>query len=216
MKGLMKLKLLVISLPLLASAAVFSLTPKLWRLYGLGLNHLPAAYEPAAIPSGATGFQVTFPQSSTGYWAGYLLSDERKPLSGTLTITANLVTTGTPVFNYNSEPGNTCIFPAHFRPYIQSGESGADGTRWWSNPSAFLLAQGVGTVTLTIPLTPNQWSGVFGEWGNQDATTIANFGKSLANPTYIGLTAGGGCFFGHGVNVSGGTAAFQVSTYSTF
>lgn len=48
------------------------------------------------------------------------------------------------------------------------------------------------------------------EVASQDATTLANFKNSLANTTYLGMTAGGGCFYGHGVNKRGGSATFQV------
>jgi len=36
----------------------------------------------------------------------------------------------------------------------------------------------------------------------------------LQHPAMLGFSFGGGCFFGHGVNVSGGMAQFLVWGYS--
>ena len=202
---------------LLAAAITFQVNPRQWTLYGLGLKNLPKAYQPVALPSGGTGFQITFPASSSNKWAGYLLPNAGNfslTTSDTLVMTTQLVTTGTPVFNYMSNPDNTCIDPAHFRPYIKSSNS----IDWWSNPQAFLLDQSVAgsQTTLVLPLDPSQWSDVSGVFANTNAATLAYFQQSLANITAIGLTAGGGCFFSHGVNVSGGTATFQVLDIHTF
>ncbi len=214
----MKKLLLLAALPLLALSVTVQLNPKQWTLYGFGLKNLPKGYGPKAY---ASGFQVQFPDAKTGDWAGYLLPNRSAyslTTADTLVMTAQLLTTAPTTFNFNSEPSNTCPSPAHFRPYIQSGQSFADGTRWWSSPQAFLLDQSVAGLqtTLVLPLDPSQWSGVYGEFANQDATTLANFQQSLSSITYIGLTAGGGCFFGHGVNTSGGTATFQVLDIHTF
>ena len=35
----------------------------------------------------------------------------------------------------------------------------------------------------------------------------------LKNMGHIGVTFGGGCFFGHGVNVSGGAARFIMTRF---
>jgi hypothetical protein len=51
---------------------------------------------------------------------------------------------------------------------------------------------------------------MIGEFGTLSATTQAGFAATLASVSQIGMTFGGGCFFGHGVNVSGGTAAFEL------
>ncbi len=202
---------------LLGASLSVSLNPKQWTLYGLGLKTLPKGYEPKPIASGAAGFEIQFPDSRTGKWAGYLLTNGpiySLTTADTIIMTGKLATTAPTIFNYNSAPDNTCQFPAYFRPYIQSGTS----VSWWSNPQAFLLDQSVAGVqtTLVLPLDPSQWSDVSGVFANQDANTLAYFQQSLANILSIGLTAGGGCFFGHGVNTTGGTATFQVLEIHTF
>ncbi len=84
---------------------------------------------------------------------------------------------------------------------------------WWANPVSYTLANGL--ITLSVPLTGDQWSSVFGAFGSDPAAAAA-FADSLANVNGIGVTFGGGCFFGHGVNVSGGPATFQLLSYSVF
>jgi hypothetical protein len=136
------------------------------------------------------------------------------PQGQSVIFTAQIVaTSGTPVFNFMLEPSNTCTYPAHVRAYFEQGTkhdvSYAPATyRWWANPIAVELAEGVATVT--VPLTPEQWSDAAGEIGSAQ---LAGFEAALAHPGAIGLTFGGGCFFGHGVNVSGGTARFILSNY---
>jgi hypothetical protein len=55
---------------------------------------------------------------------------------------------------------------------------------------------------------------VYGKSGDDDATALAGFQDALGNLGRVGMTFGGGCFFGHGVNVSGGTARFALISYT--
>jgi hypothetical protein len=71
-----------------------------------------------------------------------------------------------------------------------------------------------GDVTMTVPLTPDQWSSVYRKVGNLNSSTLAGFQDALANLGDVGMTFGGGCFAGHGVNVSGGTARFVLISYT--
>ena len=64
---------------------------------------------------------------------------------------------------------------------------------------AIELAEGQHTVA--VPLKPNQWSSVFGKKGDSART---EFDAALGDVEHLGISFGGGCFFGHGVNVSGG------------
>ena len=144
----------------------------------------------------------------------YLETSHNGSIAGTMSITVEVITTGHPTFNYELNPDNTCVFPAHARPIIDTGGPG-EFDRWWSNPVGYDLTVG-GTMTLTIPLRPHNWSSVFGKVGDQDASTIAGFDQALENANYLGVTFGGGCFFGHGVNVSGGTAQFKILNVITF
>jgi len=55
---------------------------------------------------------------------------------------------------------------------------------------------------------------MYGKSGDDDATALAGFQDALGNLGRVGMTFGGGCFFGHGVNVSGETARFALISYT--
>jgi hypothetical protein len=130
-----------------------------------------------------------------------------------LTATFKVVATGAAKFNYMFESGNTCANPAHARLlFARTGWSkGGEFYRWWANSNAYKLAPG--SATLAVPLTPHQWSSVFGKLGNYDAASLDGFRSSLKDVAQVGLVFGGGCFFGHGVSVSGGSATFIMTDY---
>jgi hypothetical protein len=132
-------------------------------------------------------------------------------ISMTLSITASAGV----VFDYHTEASNTCPGSATVRLYFQQQGDDltmADATyRWWSNPSSFVLAATDGPVRLSVPLHGDKWSAVNGMTGMQQPN---GFAAALAHPANVGLTFGGGCFFGHGVFIAGGTATFTVTEYS--
>jgi hypothetical protein len=195
-----------------------SLKPKDWSiLYSTKLPKHPAAL------TGQTGWYFDFPVydqpvstcASKGNCPGvhYVVTDYTQPITAvTLVMTFRVETTGSVVFNGNLQPDNTCNFPAGVHPYIErQNDDGGEFYRWWANPIYYALAPG--SVTLAVPLTPDQWSSVFGKFGNYDAESLAGFQAALQNVGEVGMTFGGGCFFGHGVNVSGGTARFVLTGY---
>ena len=69
------------------------------------------------------------------------------------------------------------------------------------------------TVPEAQAAAPDQWSSVFGKFGNAHAVAEAGFKSATQNVSRLGLTFGGGCFFGHGVNVRGGSATFALVAY---
>jgi hypothetical protein len=100
-----------------------------------------------------------------------------------------------------------CISPAQAHIYFQTGSlyNDLDGTRWWSNPVAWELQNG--SVTLTVSLDPSQWSSTYGHFGTE---LPAQFQNAIAHPTYVGITFGGNCAFGHGVQTKKGDARFKL------
>jgi hypothetical protein len=135
-----------------------------------------------------------------------------KEINGSLSISVQITTSGPTVFNYMTEPFNTCTTPASVRPFIWSnGNSFTEFDRWWSNPANLPLEPG--SATLTVRLEADQWSSVNGKFGNADAAARAGFANALKNVSSLGLTFGGGCFFGHGINVQGGSARFAIVSY---
>ena len=133
-----------------------------------------------------------------------------------VSMTFQISTTGAPTFQYVMQSDNTCATTATVRLFLQrrNDDLTEEFYRWWSNPTVYDLQATPGDVTLTVPITADQWSSVYGKFGSQDATTLAGFQDALSNLGHVGMTFGGGCFFGHGVNVSGGTARFALVSYT--
>jgi hypothetical protein len=131
---------------------------------------------------------------------------------GTLSVSVRVTTSGPVIFNSLDPQTASCAIPPSVRPLIWANNNGnGELDRWWSNPRAFTLAAGAGTIT--VPLTADAWSSVNGKFGNADAPTRFAFDKALLNVSRFGLTFGGGCSFGHGINVRGGTATLAVTEY---
>jgi hypothetical protein len=129
--------------------------------------------------------------------------------SSTLTLRFHIETTGGVQFQPLLSPDNVCNSPATVRPIIQ--RIGDDMTlgkgpdyRFWGPP--ITLADG--GVDVTVPLAPDQWINVNGQY------SPAGFAEALAKVWRIGVTFGGGCFAGHGVNISGGTAKFTMTAFN--
>lgn len=76
--------------------------------------------------------------------------------------------------------------------------------RWWADVSGGydLGSEDNSTMSLIVPLTPDQWSNVYGQ---HDANA---FYAALKNVGWIGITFGGDFFWGHGVALSGGAAQY--------
>jgi hypothetical protein len=140
----------------------------------------------------------------------YVTTPYRKPIprDATLIITFRIATQGEVKFNYRLEAANTCSSPATVRAFVQRSDDDlyAANGRFWSNPIATILAPG--SFTLAIKLRPEQWTNVDGERDQEGFATM------LHNMGHIGITFGGGCFFGHGVNVEGGSAKFVMSGFA--
>ena len=189
--------------PAPASPGALDLTRTLWTSISTPQN-FPLTND--------TSGNLTFDFPTAPNSMGYIYST-RPPgtIAGSVVVAFQITTTGAPRFNYAS-PDNTCVVPAKVRPFIWAHrDSPAEFDRWWSNPIAYELA--AGSATITVSLSPDQWSSVNGKFGNADAGARAGFQSAIKAVSSLGLTFGGGCFFGHGVDVSGGTAKFVLSRY---
>ena len=125
--------------------------------------------------------------------------------------------TGTPVFVYNLQPDNTCVYPAHVRFLLQQKGDDLSGKkqyfRWCPNSGAYQLSPG--EVQLSASLADlGQWTSILGEKANGSVAATAGFKQAIANLGNVGFSFGGGCFFGYGVRVSGGGAKFAGTSYA--
>ena len=139
--------------------------------------------------------------------------------SRSVSASIEITTTGTPTFEYALEANNTCVTPAHVRFLLQekgddlTGAGGKQYYRWFSISAAYELA--AGSTTLTAQLSDlSQWLSVFGERADASAAATAGFKQAMNNLGAVGFSFGGGCFYGHGVRVSGGGARFAVTSYA--
>ena len=192
------------------SAAV-PMTAQEWSiLYSSGMPLHPT-------PRTGGGWYFNFPTEPNS--VHYVLAAVKVAASIYVDAAISVTTTGTPAFVYGLRPDNTCIEPAHVRFLLQengddlSGANGKEYFRWWSNSVAYELA--AGRANLRALLTHlDQWTSVLGEKANASAAAAAGFKRAIANLGNVGFAFGGGCFYGHGVRVSGGTARFAVTEYS--
>ena len=132
------------------------------------------------------------------------------PGMSSITLDYEVLTTGNPVFEFRTAADNTCPAPlGNVSLYMQRKGDDISGTgayeyyRFWSRPLLSELKSG--TATLTVPLKPDQWITVYGKQ--------YDLSGALPNLQAIGMTFGGGCFAGHGVYVTGGTAKFNMKSY---
>lgn len=140
-------------------------------------------------------------------------SSTRQNIRGTLVVSLRVTTTGPALFNSLEPLTSACAIPPSVRPFFWSNDNGSGSyDRWWSNPQSYPLANG--TASIAVPLLPEHWSSVNGRYGSSDAETRYGFAKAVLNVTRLGLTFGGGCSFGHGINILSGGAEFRLTDYA--
>lgn len=170
--------------------------------------------EPQPFPLRNEGSSLVFdfPSATAGSMHYLYTSSPLAAIRGTISITLQITTSGPVIFNSLDPQTASCVIPSSVRPLIWSNNNGnGEYDRWWSNPQAFTLANG--TATIAVPLQPQNWSDVNGHFGSASSETKFNFDRALLNVTRLGLTFGGGCSFGHGINVQGGSAKFALTEY---
>jgi hypothetical protein len=200
------------SSPLAAQAStVVPMNVQVWAmLYSPGMP-------PHPTPQIGGGWYFDFPTEPNS--VHYVLAAVSMAASGDVDANISVTTTGTPVFVYNLQPDNNCVYPAHVRFLLQqkgddlSGRNGKQYFRWWSNSVAYQLAPGQAQLSASL-IDLSQWTSVLGEKANTSAAATAGFKNAIANLGNVGFSFGGGCFYGHGVRVSGGGARFAVTSYT--
>ena len=196
----------------------------LMMLAGCGGGSSPA---PQTTPVASSGWAIRYspnmpsnPQLSTGGFyfdfpappgSVHYVTKGAASIGAVLTAKFDITATGAPVFNYKLEPSNTCDSSAKVRLFFQrkgddlSAVGDLQYYRWWST-KGYELAPGAGE--LVVAVTPDQWTSVYGK---QDPV---QFQAALDNVDNVGMTFGGGCFYGHGVNVTNGTARFTLHSFN--
>lgn len=172
--------------------------------YSPGMPNYPSA-------NGA-GFTFNFPGPPASNHVNYLVQPVAG-VAGRVVAEGNVTASADAAFRYDTNANNTCDYPANVRLYFQRRDDDMSGVgpmqfyRWW-HVAPLTLAPG--PFSITARLDPDQWSSVYGVRGD---AAVADFEAAKANAYVAGFTFGGGCFAGHGVYVSPGTASFAVSRF---
>jgi hypothetical protein len=181
---------------------VVSLDPDNWYIFYSA--KMPA--HPAADPAGAWSFN--FPSSESGGHVNYV----QTPFNATTALHNVTIT-----FQVQNDAAQYVVIdttdhlPATFRLFFeQQNDNLSDPNgRWWAQASMYDLgSQDNQTLTISVPLTSDQWTNVVGQ---QDAQA---FSQALENIGWVGLTFGGQYFAGHGVAISSGSAKYILIDYS--
>jgi len=168
--------------------------------------------DPQPYPLLNRGSALTFDFPSSGSMHYLFVPSPLASMHGTMVLSFTITTSGSVAFHSLDPQSSTCTIASAVRPFFWANDSGNGAyDRWWSNPRAVTLAAGDGS--LSVPLKPENWSSVNGKFGNADSETRYAFEKALLNVTRVGVTFGGGCSFGHGIVISGGTASFALSRF---
>ncbi len=167
--------------------------------------------QPFPLTNQGTALAFEFPRNGSMH---YLFTPSALPaIHGTMVLSFTIAASGPVTFHSLDPQSAACSIAPAVRPFFWANGNGNGAyDRWWSNPRAFTLAPG--SATLSVPLKPENWSSVNGRFGNADPETRFAFERALLNVTRLGMTFGGGCSFGHGINVSGGTATFALTEFS--
>ena len=167
---------------------------------------------PLNVPAAGQEFSFDFPLAPDS--VHYVTKPATLAPKAAVSVTFTIATTGAPVFDYRTASDNTCDRPASVRLFLQrrddrmTGQGQYEFYRWWSNAGVDLKP---GTFTLDVPLQPALWVSVMGKTG---AGNPVEFAAAMANLGHVGVTFGGGCFYGHGVRVSGGRASFAMKDFT--
>lgn len=206
--------------------AQVSMNPAAWSLvYGLGAN----------ISAAPGGFEFSFPATSTACpdpteatttncpSVHYVMTASPLLKVGeTITMSGSIQASSDAVFNYTIDADNPTTpggHPAACRIWFQEAGDNLSGQgpyayyRWWANDPADVVLEN-GVFSISSSLAPTQgWTSVEGELASNSAAATAGFNQAMANVASIGFTCGGGSFYGHGVNMSAGTATMIINGF---
>ena len=183
-----------------------SMNARDWSIrYSLGLPSRPA--------QGGTGIYVDLKKDTSEIHMLTLRRTSSIPATS-LVITGTIEVSSPDVwFDHVTERSpNPNGLPSSMRLYLERDMYGSEYNRWFSNPLCVVMKPG--PFTLTVPLSSELWSSVYGKFGNYSDASRAGFQKVLSGPQAIGLVFGGGDFFGKGVRVRNGTARLSLSSFT--
>ena len=205
-------------------AVVSDLSAMNWRVFNINTD-VPKLWDINKAQSlDGGGVQFPFQTSTTagawngtGWFTAYLKTNYNRDLTGkTITATVDVVAdAGTKFWTRSIDCPNTGV-DGYVRLEFQSATGNYDASDyWWSTGNTWnLSALAISGVPTTLSLSTTNtaaWSNINGQTGADDP---AGFAAALKNVKEIGVAFGSACRYASGVNVSGGTASFQLQSYT--
>jgi len=201
-----------------------------WRVYNIN-TAAPKLWDINKAQSlEGGGVEFTFNQVITGWWTVYLFTNYNRDLTNKI-ISADVEVadvTNTPVFFNRSNTPND----AYVRLVFKSAEGNWDpNDYWWSTEDNSLILSTTTAGKLSISTADcSKWSNVGGKnacddtapWTYDNGVTTQTLSVSphdgfldaLKNVKEIGLSFGRSASYASGVAVTGGTAAFQLHSFT--
>ncbi len=215
----MKSRLTVLSIAaitlLLSTSVAFATSSGQWTLYASGkTSHNSGTF--------------SFPSNS---FVNYLTESQKGPLTTSQTITATFTLAGAGNFVGNPNGGcpgsSSSLCPGAVRLFFQSNSASSGSScagagyneynYWWSNDGTtntyYQLTTGATGTTLTVQLSPSNWSDLCGTVGSSSYAATNGFLTALQNVKSVGFSFGSGYFFANGVGAST-PETFSVTSFT--
>jgi hypothetical protein len=182
---------------------VISLSPADWYLrFAKGVSNNPS--------TGATPVHWQFDFPAAGGEVAYVnvpFSSTEKIEDATLSMTFRVVSSspayGFPSATLSGAPALHLFMERYGDDFTAVGDM--QYYRWWCGSGAYVLGSNDNQiVTVSCPLSSKAWSSVYGR------TDEGEFQATLSNLQWVGFTLGGAGGWGHGVDMSSGSAQFQL------
>ena len=208
------MKKLILLLPLVLVAAKPGGGGSGWRKADTNLSRW--TFSNLSAPQ--SGDIATVPiQSTYANYTAFIVTNRSGSLMGkTLTATFTVTpTSGNPgyVWGCYNCPGNYGQF-ASARLYFSSRTDYSNSKNvqhYWFAANGTLVDDGLGTVTISTIVQPQNWSHGFGCNG---ATCLSEFTYSADNPQVMGVSLGSERFFDLGIATTNGTAVLHLNSFT--
>jgi hypothetical protein len=153
-------------------------------------------------PAIGSGWQFDFPQQDGVH---YLTTPFTAAVLGkTITVTSQVI--GDPVYAWHDDECKGSPATAHIMVEQQGDDLIKGSGRWWYGVPVPLT---VGPPTTVVaPIVQGRWTNVYGEFDP------VGFDEAMTHPGFVGLTFGGGCFYGHGVWLQAGASRMIVRDFT--
>jgi hypothetical protein len=162
-----------------------------------------------STPSHPFDFPLVGTTNYLHYTRGQWALAEGQTLSATYTVTAS----PDAVFRGDGTQPANCVehgYPPQAQLVLWTTSFDySEYTRWWAMDTMTPLAPG--TFTLTQTIDPSRFMSALGQYGT-DVPAI--WSAALSRVVGVGLSAGFGCYLGHGVGLSAGAATFTLTRYA--